>query len=54
MKKKKPKIVRVDLKLPEPIAIAIDAKATMFNHSRTSYIEWLCMKDVGEPMNSNS
>ena len=48
MAKKKSKIVRVDIKLPEKIAEAIEAKAKTFNHSRTSYIEWLCMKDVGE------
>jgi len=37
---------RIEISLTEEIAEAIQKKAEVMNHSRKSYIEFLCMQDV--------
>ena len=38
--------MRIEINLTENIANAIQKKAEAMNHSRKSYIEFLCMQDL--------
>jgi hypothetical protein len=40
--------MRIEINLKEEIVLAIQKKAEAMNHSRKSYIEYLCIKDVQE------
>jgi len=43
--------VRIEISLTEEVAKAIQEKAKEQNHSRKSYIEWLCIADVKKTKN---
>lgn len=38
--------MRIEINLTEKVAKAIQKKADAINHSRKSYIEYLCMNDI--------
>lgn len=38
--------MRIEINLAKEVASAIDNVAKANNHSRKSYIEWLCIQDV--------
>ena len=38
--------MRIEINLPKEIAEKIKEKAVSLNHSRKSYIEYLCLRDV--------
>lgn len=40
--------MRIEINLTEEVATALQTKAEALNHSRKSYIEFLCIKEAGE------
>lgn len=39
--------MRIEINLTEEVASALQVKAEAMNHSRKSYIEFLCIKEAG-------
>ena len=39
--------MRIEINLTEEVASALQVKAEALNHSRKSYIEFLCIKEAG-------
>lgn len=39
--------MRIEINLTEDVANALQVKAEALNHSRKSYIEFLCIKEAG-------
>lgn len=39
--------MRIEINLTEEVANALQVKAEALNHSRKSYIEFLCIKEAG-------
>lgn len=40
--------MRIEINLTEEVANALQVKADAQNHSRKSYIEFLCIKEAGQ------